>query len=245
MNGRPALIDVGGSHARRYLLPTERLVAEVRWHPVWLARRALVPLIVGVIAGGLSTVLPGDNVLLDVAGIVLLVTLGWFAWQVTEWWNERLVMTDRRLMLVTGLLTRRIAVMPLRKVTDMTYERPLLGRLFARYGWGTFVLESAGQEQALHRIRFLPQPDELYVRISQEIFGDRGLYGSRGPSTPARKSVPERTPPLTRPGPRAGGVRSRAGAGPTRPQHPGHPPEPAEGTVDEPTMVIRLSEEDD
>jgi hypothetical protein len=248
VNGRAALIDVGGSHLRRYLLPNERLVAEVRWHPVWLARRALVPLVVGVIAGWLSTVLRADSVLLDVAGIVVLVTLGWFAWQVTEWWNERLVITDRRLMLVTGLLTRRIAVMPLRKVTDMTYERPLLGRLFARYGWGTFVMESAGQEQALHRIRFLPQPDELYVRISQEIFGDRGLYGSRGTSTPARPSAPERTPPLARPRAGTGGVRPAAGSGPTPRQPQGHPTEPTDsagGTAEDPTLVIRLREEDD
>jgi hypothetical protein len=52
----------------------------------------------------------------------------------------------------------------------MTYERSLFGRMF---GYGTLVLESAGQIQALNRIEFLPHPEEIFDAISDLVFGDR------------------------------------------------------------------------
>ncbi len=202
------LLDAESSRARRFLLPHERLVAEVRWHPVRLAGPLLVLLGVAGAAGAVAAAAPAGSVALDVAGVALLLAAAWFAWQVLEWWQERLIITDRRIMLGTGVLTRKLAVMPLRKVTDMTYERPLVGRLFAEYGWGTFVMESAGQDQALHRITPLPYPDVLYARLSSEIFGDAGMYGTpppedAGDGTPVDEdddAEPGATEPATGPG---------------------------------------------
>jgi hypothetical protein len=50
----------------------------------------------------------------------------------------------------------------------MSYNRSVLGRLL---GYGEFVLESAGQDQALRTVSFLPHPDALYEEICLEIFG--------------------------------------------------------------------------
>ncbi len=87
-----------------------------------------------------------------------------------QWHHERFIVTDRRVLLVYGLLTQRIGVMPLSKVTDLTYERSLAGRLL---GYGAFVVESAGQHQAFSRIDFLPYPDRLYHDVSMLLFRDR------------------------------------------------------------------------
>jgi hypothetical protein len=59
-------------------------------------------------------------------------------------------------------------MMPLMKVTDMSYERSVPGRLL---GYGRFVMESAGQDQALHEVNWVPQPDDHYRAICAEIFG--------------------------------------------------------------------------
>ena len=59
-------------------------------------------------------------------------------------------------------------MMPLTKVTDMAYERSVPGRIF---GYGRFVLESAGQDQALHKVTFVPDPDHHYRVMCAEIFG--------------------------------------------------------------------------
>jgi hypothetical protein len=59
-------------------------------------------------------------------------------------------------------------MMPLMKVTDMSYERSVPGRIL---GYGRFVMESAGQDQALREVNWVPEPDEHYRAICAEIFG--------------------------------------------------------------------------
>jgi hypothetical protein len=58
--------------------------------------------------------------------------------------------------------------MPLTNVTDLTYKRDPLGRLL---GYGEFVVESAGQDQALSNIKYLPRPDRLYLTLVDMMFG--------------------------------------------------------------------------
>ncbi len=110
----------------------------------------------------------GDTPLAGLLGIAMVAVLGWFGWRVAEWRHERFLVTDKRVLLVSGLLTRRVGMMPLLKVTDMTYERSWLGR---RLGYGAFVMESAGQEQALHRVAYLPQPEVVSQTMFTLLFG--------------------------------------------------------------------------
>ena len=124
-------------------------------------------------------IMPAGSEAADAFGYVVLLPLGYFVWKLLDWWNERLVVSDRRLLLITGLLSRKVAVMPMRKVTDLTFETPLIGRVFARWGWGTFIFESAGQDQALRRVPFVPRPAVLYQQLSNEIFGEYGISGPK------------------------------------------------------------------
>jgi hypothetical protein len=39
-------------------------------------------------------------------------------------------------------------------------------------GYGEFIVESAGQEQALRTINFLPYPEQLYLEVCRLIFTD-------------------------------------------------------------------------
>jgi hypothetical protein len=59
-------------------------------------------------------------------------------------------------------------MMPLSRVTDMAYNQSPMGRVL---NYGTFVLESAGQEQALREVHFLPDPRELYLLFVEEMYG--------------------------------------------------------------------------
>jgi len=62
-------------------------------------------------------------------------------------------------------------MMPLTKVTDMSFNRPPMGRLL---GYGTFIVESAGQDQALRTINHLPYPEQLYLEVCGLLFKDQG-----------------------------------------------------------------------
>jgi uncharacterized membrane protein YdbT with pleckstrin-like domain len=98
------------------------------------------------------------------------------AYKVSEWWVEKVVITDKRVMLTQGVFTQKVGMMPLGKVTDLTFERTLNGRML---GYGTMIIESAGQIQALNRISFLPDPEEVYEAISELVFGEKRQTPSR------------------------------------------------------------------
>jgi membrane protein YdbS with pleckstrin-like domain len=98
-----------------------------------------------------------------VLGIAALIVAARFGWRVWQWHSDRIVVTDQRIFEVSGILTRRVASMPLTRVTDMTYQRSLLGRIL---GYGDLIIESAGQDQALSRIEHLPRPDDFYRTIT-------------------------------------------------------------------------------
>ena len=77
------------------------------------------------------------------------------------------MVTSDRMLQASGVFTRKIAMMPLVKVTDMSFQRSSLGRLL---GFGEFILESAGQDQALRNIDHVPYPEQLYLEICALIF---------------------------------------------------------------------------
>ena len=153
---------------RRYVLDGEQLVVAIHQHPVVVAEPVLTAIAILVLV-----ILVDANVSAGLGGVVNVLWWVWFAavaravWMVFEWRQQWVVATNKRLMLTYGFIVRKVAMMPLTKVTDMSYHRTIMGRIF---GWGTFVMESAGQQQALSEIRFVPNPDHNYRALCAEIF---------------------------------------------------------------------------
>lgn len=87
------------------------------------------------------------------------------------WSREWFVVTNRRVLLIKGIIVRKVPQMPATKVTDMTYERSVAGLIF---GYGTFIFESAGQVQALSKITFVPNPDELHHELATVVYDLKG-----------------------------------------------------------------------
>jgi uncharacterized membrane protein YdbT with pleckstrin-like domain len=99
-----------------------------------------------------------------IAWAVLLVRL---IWKAINWAVDYFVITTERLLLTTGLLTRKVAMMPLSKVTDMSFQRSFGGRLL---GYGELIVESAGQNQALDHVPYIPYPEQLYLLVCGMLF---------------------------------------------------------------------------
>jgi uncharacterized membrane protein YdbT with pleckstrin-like domain len=160
-----------------YLLPTERRVIRVRQHWAVMLNHVtstalfLLALVIG------ERLLP-DSILVDnFAFYLALVAVLRFTVLTLLWWVERIVITDKRMMLAQGIITHNLGMMPLGKVTDLTFRRTLTGRMF---GYGTIVVESAGQIQALNRIDYLPRPEEIYEALSELVFGEKGKTRATG-----------------------------------------------------------------
>jgi membrane protein YdbS with pleckstrin-like domain len=163
----------------RYLFPTERYRGE--WKRHWISLTP--PLGIGagatLLLGYLAGFLTRQNVdgLVTAAVLIWLAVISWVAWRVFDWYFDRFILTNKRVMVVNGIVTRKVAMMPLLRVTDMKYEQSALGRMLS---YGTFVLESAGQDQALREVKYLPNPNELYLRVVEEMYEPQAVEARLG-----------------------------------------------------------------
>jgi uncharacterized membrane protein YdbT with pleckstrin-like domain len=163
--------DTVPAKINRYLLPHERQVIAVHQHPAVLIRPIFEVLVGLAIAGWLTdAVAHGNSIALLVIWIIWLVLLLRLMVKVFEWTENYFVVTSQRMLLSTGLVTRKVNMMPLTKVTDMSFQRSTLGRIL---GYGEFILESAGQDQALRNVDHLPYPEQLYLEVCGLIFKDK------------------------------------------------------------------------
>jgi uncharacterized membrane protein YdbT with pleckstrin-like domain len=155
----------------RHLLPHERQVLTVRFHPAVLIKPVAITLAALAVALLVTMELPVSAVVALVIWAVFLAVLAWLSVQVYQWLEDYFVVTSQRLLLTTGIVTRTVNMMPLTKVTDMSFKRSAWGRVL---GYGEFVVESAGQDQALRHIKHLPYPEQLYLEVCGLIFKDSG-----------------------------------------------------------------------
>jgi uncharacterized membrane protein YdbT with pleckstrin-like domain len=160
----------------RYLFPTERFRGEWKRHPIHLSTPISVAIIATLVLGGLAGFMAGYASQATFAGagwvaplsvLAWIGTMVWVGWQIAYWHFFRFILTNKRVMLVQGIIARDVAMMPLLRVTDMKYEQSPMGRIL---NYGTFVIESAGQDQALREIEYLPNPNDLYLRVVEEMY---------------------------------------------------------------------------
>jgi uncharacterized membrane protein YdbT with pleckstrin-like domain len=169
-----AVVEVIGRHSEVLLDPSvERRVIRVRSH--WAELLPVLLQTVGIMLGAfvLSSLVGG------VAAVWLVQSLLWYvavgallrlAWKALHWWHEVLIVTDKRFMINSGIILTKNSMMPISKVTDMSFLRPFLGQIL---GYGTLRVESAGQKQDLERIEYVPRPEEVFMAISELVFGDK------------------------------------------------------------------------
>lgn len=107
----------------------------------------------------LATFAPGVLWLQVVLWLMTVGHLSYVAYCVLLWRHDKIIVTNKRFLRITGLLTSTVDAMPLSKYTDMTYHRSIPGRVL---GYGTLRIESAGQRQSLEHITYVPSPDAVY-----------------------------------------------------------------------------------
>jgi len=154
---------------RQIVLPAERVVVASHRHWASVAEPVATAALGLAVAAALVTVVErGFQVDAGLLWWLALIPIGRALYRLFEWRLEWFVATDKRLLLTSGFISRKVAMLPLGKVTDMSYTRTPLGRLL---GYGRFVLESAGQDQAMRRIDWVAHPDATYRSICDTLFG--------------------------------------------------------------------------
>jgi len=144
------------SYIGENLLPDEHVVYRAELHWIIFARAILV-LVVGLVLVFVPRIGQAGLVVL-LLGVVILVP-PFVAYRTTE-----LGVTNKRVIVKTGLIRRRTLELLLRQVEAISVDQSLLGRLL---GFGSITLTgTGGVREVFHRVR---DPLELRRRIHGQV----------------------------------------------------------------------------
>jgi hypothetical protein len=142
----------------------ERIHLVTREHGVVLVGAFVRATVTLAIAGGLAYELaptrslgPVPLVVAICAGLVASLALLRLVRRVAVWQGRRLVVTDRKVLLVSGALTRRVTALPLASIDGIEVRR--VGALGPRCG--ALLLSANGRRCVLFGLRRVPHPERV------------------------------------------------------------------------------------
>lgn len=171
------------------ILPTERRVMRIRPHWASLSRIIVQTVFAVFVLVGIMWFLDwavGEsvNIILTVLWGTALLAISRLLYHIIFWWGDTLMITDKRFVRVRGVFTDKTDMMPISKVTDMTYFTSFIGNWL---NYGTIRIESAGQIQGLELIQYIPNHETVYEGIAKLVFGGKDHTSTLPPPKRRRK----------------------------------------------------------
>lgn len=209
-------------YADTLLTEGESVVLRTRQHwlaLVYRARTSLLLWLIGIVLlavilwfnvapGVVRDVISGIAVVLIVLGVLIFIYRAW------QWWAQDYMITNRRLLKVTGILNKRSSDSSLEKVNDAILHQSVWGRMF---NFGTLEILTAA-DMANDRYHMLRGPKEFKkTMLTQKHQLETGYMYGAPPSPPLRATAEPTmpTPPPVAPAPdpaRAAATVGGAGA---------------------------------
>ena len=154
----------------RILLPQERQVITVRFHPAAVVV-SLVAAFGGLIAVAVLSFLGLSAHALEIAWSIWVIVFLYGMLRTLGWFTSYFVVTSERIILIKGFFRSDVAMLPLPAAARLRFRRSVAGRLL---GYGQFILHDAGGGRGQLRVNFLPYPEQLYIEVLGLLFPDRG-----------------------------------------------------------------------
>jgi uncharacterized membrane protein YdbT with pleckstrin-like domain len=149
------------AYPRRLLDDHESVTVDL--HPHWWFLAAPTVTIVASIAAALATLTltSADTTVRTVAGwaalVALMVSSAWLVLRYARWLTTHFVVTDRRIIFRTGLLTKRGLEIPVDRVQAVHFHQGVWERVV---GAGDLMIESGGESGQQH-FSDIRQPDRV------------------------------------------------------------------------------------
>lgn len=161
------------SYVNELLSRNERIVRVTRDHWIGLLFVILVDCAVSIVIVGLSVL----GILLSPPwpwfGLLLLVIpIAHLALRVWVWWNKQHIITNRRIIQVTGTFNKRVSDTLLEKINDVVMEQSALGRML-KFGDIEIISGSESGIDVFHRVA---DP----ITFKKTLFDQREALGSPG-----------------------------------------------------------------
>jgi len=149
---------------RKLLNEGEDVVLDLHPHWWFLAKQTLA-LLAAMVLGVLVLLNVDQPIVRVLAGVLIVVALGWWAVRYLDWRTTNFVVTTDRLIYRHGVLAKHGIEIPLERVNNVLFSQ----RLFERaLGAGDLIIESAGESgrQAFSDVR---KPSAVQNEIYRQI----------------------------------------------------------------------------
>jgi membrane protein YdbS with pleckstrin-like domain len=156
------------SYASHFLLPWEVDVLCLRQHSSVL-RPAIFMAFSSIGLAAWLTFELQSAALIGLVWIACMYPVGRFAVRFINWSRTYYLVTNNRIILITGITTQQVDMVPANKITGVQIERDPIGRML---GYGTIIIDSPASHPSLQRLSYMPRPEQAYLDISAKIFGD-------------------------------------------------------------------------
>jgi uncharacterized membrane protein YdbT with pleckstrin-like domain len=146
------------SYIREILRPDEKLLAtgSMHWIIYWPAIALLALAVISLIVLGSTSVASRIIFLLFALAAIFFAIKEWF-----QQWITEIAVTDRRVIVKTGLIRRHTAEMNMDKVESVTVYQSILGRLL---NYGSVHVRGTGE--GLGHLDYIKSPIELRNTIT-------------------------------------------------------------------------------
>jgi len=154
-------------------------------HPHWkiLLRPTLVLLLVALAAAALLVVIPQGSYAttgrIAVGVVALAAVVTWFGVPFLRWQTTTYELTNRRLRLRRGILSRSGRDFPLIRISDVSFSHGPIDRLL---GCGQLVVESAGEHGQLV-LTEIPQVENVQATLFQLVEDEHARLAREEPGT--------------------------------------------------------------
>src|SRR4051794_11633456 len=161
---------------RRLLGEGEHVEIQVRTHAKALVLPALALIVLGAGVGVGAAAVPakasptGQYVVI-ILGLVLAIW--WCLVPFLRWRSTTYTITNRRLIVRTGILNKTGKDLPLIRINDVSYQRSLSDRIL---GCGTLNIQTAADNGTI-TLHDVPDVERVHVIMSELLFGE--VHGDR------------------------------------------------------------------
>jgi uncharacterized membrane protein YdbT with pleckstrin-like domain len=145
----------------RLLMDGEEVVVHRHPHVRVLFRPAVVTVVVAGVAGLLIAVVSQPSTRWGIAAAALVVLLASVSRPVLHWLTTTLTVTDRRLLLRSGVFARYGRDIPLDRIEEVSFEHTLLERALR---CGTLYVELAG-ERGVVVVQNVPRVEQVQAAV--------------------------------------------------------------------------------
>lgn len=153
----------------------------LRLHQHWKTVLRPVLILALIIAGTLVALILVPHLIaaarLGIGAVALLLAVVFVAGPLLRWWTTSYELTNRRLRLRAGVITRRGRDFPLSRISDVSFAQGLLDRVL---GCGRLVVESPGEHGQLV-LTEIPHVQQVQATLFQLVEDEQARLAKDAP----------------------------------------------------------------